>query len=200
MLRRIQPPLALSGMPHEIISKQDLDIYHQPIRTRAGQWHLVALRNTSRSNPVVADLSLDALNINTNSPYTLYEFIPAIYHGLIANTAEIALPANSLRFFGLRPYENRPMLLASDRHISQGALDHRNIAWDSENQRLTGEFRADPVAYRLRFLVPPPWDVQAADVNANNITLIREKNDVVLLDFSCGQRETVTWTLCFVTK
>lgn len=197
LLRRTWPPLSSTGFPYEISLEQDYARYHQFIRTRAGQWHLVALLNRSDSDTVVAPLALEEPHAGPRTPYTLYEFVTGNYHGLMNDAGNISLPPGAVRFFGLRPFENRPMLLASERHLGQGALDHREINWDAETQQLTGVFRADPVTYQLRFLAPPPWELLEAHVSSGSSEVNHVGDDTIILDFSCDTRQTVHWTLRF---
>ena len=87
---------------------------------------------------------MNALGLKGPVPYTLYEFFPGVYHGLLNDSSTLSVAPSSVRLFCLRPYANRPMLLASDRHISQGALDHTDMTWNESEKALTGAFNADP--------------------------------------------------------
>ena len=55
------------------------------------------------------------------------------------------------------------MLIASDRHYTQGALDHTAITWDAATRRLTGQFTAvDSTPYAITVSVPDGYAAQGA--------------------------------------
>jgi len=72
-------------------------------------------------------------------------------------------PQGGVCLLGLRLSDDHPMFLATDRHYTQGAMDHTKIAWDAASRQLSGVFDATPdTDYTLRILVPPPYTFQQA--------------------------------------
>ena len=197
LLGRLSPPLHRSAYVLPDDRNTTTSIRHLPLVSDAGEWHIVAFFNWSRMAETTARFNLGALGLAQDTPYTLYEFLPGAYHGLIRGGTSLALPPASVRLFGLRPYEGIPMLIASDRHISQGAYEHRQITWDAAEKRLTGVFQADPVSYRLRFLVPEPWELVAVQVSADNVDIHRDKKYVVIVAFTVEDRQDVSWQIDF---
>ncbi len=197
VLARFSPSLPRAAYNVNMSAPGTSDMRHLPLTTGAGEWHLVAFFNWSRLTVAERNFDLGALGLDTNKPYTLYEFLPGVYHGLVQGGTSLSVPPASVRLFGLRPYMERPMFIASDRHIAQGAADHQSIEWDAETKRLTGVFQADPVPYRLRVLAPGPWKFRNAHVTVENFDILHADKDILILLFTSNARQTITWYIDF---
>lgn len=89
------------------------------------------------------------------------------------------------------------MFLASDVHISQGALDHRSIEWDADARTLRGVFDAiADTEYTLRILAPAPWEMKDVALSKGEAALSREGR-VIRLHFHNDAPGPLTWTLQF---
>ncbi|MCK5862771.1 MAG: hypothetical protein KAH38_09815, partial [Candidatus Hydrogenedentes bacterium] len=197
LLRKFSPPLPHAAYNLEPDNTHTSAVRYLPLVSGAGEWHLLAFFNWSRFSESSEHFRLDQIGLDAATPYTLYEFFPAKYHGLIEGGSSLSIPPCSARLFGLRPYKEHPLLLASNRHISQGALDHKHIEWDIAEKKLSGLFKADPVHYELRFFVPHPWKYTDAIVSVKNYEVINEGSDVILLRFSVENPQSVTWSITF---
>jgi hypothetical protein len=57
--------------------------------------------------------------------------------GVIDEQITLDVPARDSRVVILRPYQDRPYTLQSNRHVSQGATDIEDASWNAETQRLS---------------------------------------------------------------
>ena len=128
LLKRLSPPLPHPAFEIRPQPNATTAIRYLPLKTKVGEWHLLAFFNWSRLQSSTLSVNLNTLGMNEETPYTLYELFPEKYHGLLKTKSALAVAPSSVRLFCLRPYQQRPMLLSSDRHLSQGALDHTDIA------------------------------------------------------------------------
>jgi len=89
------------------------------------------------------------------------------------------------------------MFLATDRHFTQGASDHRSLTWDAARKRLSGVFTAvADTDYHLRVLVPDGFSVGETYTSAGEPTTEQDRK-VLKLAFHCAGQGEVTWWASF---
>jgi len=182
ILSRLLPAPSASARPLDLFQEGLPRRWVLPLDTKAGHWTIVALFNWDREGASQLDTPLRALGLNNDNIYTVYDYWAGQYLGLIEDELRAEIPAEGVRLFGLRRYEKHPMLVASNRHFTQGASDHINVGWSFERQALAGSFEgiAD-TKYTLTVLVPEPYRVQALDTTH---TITEHSKDGAALTFS----------------
>jgi hypothetical protein len=79
--------------------------------------------------------------------YWAKKFVPAF-----SGAQEFTLPPGSCKVFALRKKIDRPQLIGTSRHISQGLVDVIDVKWDEEKNVLSGRSRVvgdDPYELRI---------------------------------------------------
>lgn len=74
----------------------------------------------------------------------------------------VTLPKGSCRILAVRPLLDRPFVLSTSRHITQGIVDVTEERWDEAGATLKGSSKivaGDP--YELRIFVPGGWHAEA---------------------------------------
>jgi hypothetical protein len=129
--------------------------------------------------------------------YWAKQFVPAF-----SGPQEFKLPAGSCKVFALRKKLDRPQLLGTSRHISQGLVDVIDVKWDEQKRVLRGTSRVvaeDP--YELRVHTAGRKVDQANAAGSGNGTLKTTVNDsgdgqlrVRIISPSSGE---VSWEIAF---
>jgi len=110
---------------------------------------------------------------------------------------DMAIPPGAVRLLGLRRFEDRPMFLATDRHFTQGALDHKSIEWNQPTRQLRGIFEAvENTPYNLRILVPEPYNVVQSSVSTGSAQAVLN-NRVLTISFDRQNSGPVEWQVQF---
>ena len=159
LLRRIFPvadirpmdlyPLQLSGWPRIF----DLRIS----RPKVGQWDVVALFNRDPLKTVSIRLDPKDLGL-ADGRCVFYDAWRKELLGVGGDGLTLALGPMTCRLLVVRRQIDAPQLVGSSRHITQGADDLLDAAWDPASATWTGRSRVvggDP--YELRFTLPPGW-------------------------------------------
>ena len=197
VLTRLLPLPKRAARPIDLFENDPPRVWSLPLNAPAGAWHIVGVFNWDEHAPQTVSFTLASLGLDATAYYTVYDFWPGVYHGLAQTELDIAVPPGSVRLLGLRRYENHPMFLATDRHFSQGASDHRSITWDDAAKSLSGVF--DGVAdtdYTLRILVPEGYAMQEVFASVGNATGEQE-GKVLILAFHCAASAQVEWRVRF---
>lgn len=196
-MRKMLPSLERSARPIDLFTNEHPQVWVLPVRSKIGDWVLLGLFNWDETAAQTLSVRMPDLGLSANTFYTVYGFWEEKYYGSAENELSVSVPPASMRLLSLRPLENRPMFLSTDRHISQGATDFTALEWDAATRTLRGKF--DGIAgaeYTLRVLVPAPYTVQSLSVSCGD-TVTRMDERVLVFTFTCGRTEPVEWKVQF---
>lgn len=207
VLRKLLPSPGRPARPVDLFQEGAPQIWWLPLEEDAGKWDIVAVFNWAADEADEVMLNFADFDLPPDAYYTVYDFWAEQYYGTARETLQTAVAPGSVRLLGLRRHRDRPMLLATDRHYTQGALDHTSLFWDPDTRILQGEFDAvEDTDYALRVLVPEPYEPGAAEVaslggkedRAEALTA-RTAMDarVLVLSFHCGRSGGVRWRVRF---
>jgi hypothetical protein len=196
-LRKVLPSLERPARPIDLFQQGPPRIWSLPVKGRAGDWHIVALFNWRPDAADTLAFDFEQLGLQENAYYTVYDFWNEKYYGTAEKELSVRVPPGSVLLLGLRKYQIRPMFLATDRHFTQGALDHKEIQWDDNAKVLRGNF--DGIAqtsYTLRILAHEPFVMKSALVSTGAVETIQD-DSVILLRFQSAQNGPIDWEVAF---
>lgn len=197
VLRRLLPWAGRPARPLDLFQEGSPRLWWLPLQEAAGEWHILAVFNWNDATPQTISVPFSAMGLDTRAFYTVYDFWQEHYHGVAQARLDVQVPPGTVRLYGLRRHTETPMFLASDVHITQGALDHRSIVWNAEARSLEGVFDAiADTEYNLRILAPEPWEMKEAALSKGEAALFREGR-VIRLQFHNDSPGRLTWTLKF---
>jgi len=166
ILSKLLPVLPWTARPLDLFESSPPNVWSAQLRTAAGDWHYAAVFNWSSTEQPATTLYLGEFGMNPQSIYTVYDYWNDQLHGLAQGQLNVQVPPGSVRLLGFRLYENRPLLVASTTHFTQGALETTALEWDAAKRELRGETKAIPdTDYGLRILVPESFAVSEAAVS-----------------------------------
>ncbi len=197
VLRRLLPTLHRPARPVDLLTSDNPRIWSLPIQCDIGDWSVVGLFNWNESSAQTVDVNFRDLGLVNGKYYTVYGFWNETYYGTASGRLSVSVPPGSVRLLCLRPYEDRPMFLSTDRHYSQGATDFTALDWDAQRRMLTGTFDgiAD-TAYTLRVLAPSPYEMKQVAVSCGDATT-RMDDRVLVIRFHCDEAGPVNWQVEF---
>jgi hypothetical protein len=191
----VTPALPRPARPLDLFQEATPRVWHTRLDGPAGAWHLLALFNWSDDTPAVIPVPLAALGIGAGEYVTVFDVWEGQYRGTATHELPVQVPRGSVRLLGLRAYTGEPMLLASNRHIGMGALDHKEVRWDAQSRTLSGSFEAvADFDYVLHCLLPVGHNVQSATCSAGAVTFAQDKR-VVRLQFRSAAAGPCRWSV-----
>ena len=108
-----------------------------------------------------------------------------------------ALGPRGTRTYAIRPRLDRPQLLSTSRHISQGGTDLENVTWNASTRTLSGRSRVvidDP--YELAIHVPAPFVSREATM-AGAAAPIRTDGPVLRVAYAPKATTAIDWSVKF---
>jgi len=118
-----------------------------------GSWCIVALFNWDDATRIVEYYLPDKKHV--------YEFWTQTYHGLVQGRIRLQIPPHGCRLLSLRPTADRPQLVGSTFHFTQGGVEVTEKQWNQKRRSLMLQLRVPgqrqgrlvftwPSEYRLR--------------------------------------------------
>lgn len=162
ILRRTMPSHHANARPVDFFENELPRLWQVTDQSSGPRRDVLALYNWNNEE---ADLNvfLARCELPTDVEYVAFDFwankfVPP-FRGSVLST----VPAHGCRILAVRAVGDRPILLSTSRHITQGIVDVKSEKWDALSNTIFGQSEAvagDP--YELRIYAPQGWKVQSA--------------------------------------
>jgi Melibiase len=148
--RRLLPNLGVTGVPWDLFDREYPEVWLTPLNDREPGGYVLGLYSWGNNfdrivNPPVEiaegtrfhEIALSDLELE--GPFHAFEFWTQTDLGIVTEVVEMEVPARDSRVVILRPVQDRPYIVASNRHVSQGGTDLHNPAWNEGQGTLAWE-------------------------------------------------------------
>ena len=81
-------------------------------------------------------LDFNKVGLDPRREYLLFDFWNQKFLGKVSGKYSAVLPAHNCQVLSLRPAENHPQLVGTDRHITMGGAELRDERWDATSKQL----------------------------------------------------------------
>ncbi len=200
-------------MPSHGLRPRPVDLFEEPIprvwlltdERRSPRRDVIGLFNwDAKERPF--DCALDRVGLAPDLEYVVFDYWQNVLAAPAKGRLQMTLPPQSCRVLALRPRVDRPQLLSTSRHITQGIVDVLEETWDEATRTLRGRSQVvggDP--YELRIVVPadgrsqttPTVELSADDRAAGVEVTIKQQNDLVRATLQSPKSREVGWGIRF---
>ena len=158
-----------------------------------GDWHVVALFNWDDKEKTVG-VDIAELGEDGAQAFIGREFWTGAFLGRVEGRLEMSVPARAVRLVALQRDLGRPQFLSSDRHLTQGAVELRNVRWQDSTLRtdvdVVGGF-----SQTIRFAVPEGWALKSVAASSGAPAAPRMEADGRVLAVELSSEVTATVSL-----
>lgn len=158
-------------------------------------WDVVSLFNWE-NNPRELKVAFAELGLNAEKEYLVYEFWSQKFLGVRRGDFAASLEPRSNVLLAIHEQLNRPQLLSTDRHVTQGGVELRDESWDATRGELQCRFNLvanDPLTAFI--YLPPAYRLASAFAHDASVRTIADSTGpiiaVVLKRESSGENELV---------
>ena len=126
-----------------------------------------------------ADLYLD------NGLYHIYDYTKKEYLGYTGEKLRVALEPCESRVFAIRPKLDRPQIVSTSRHVTQGAAEIKAMKWENNTLSFTAELvKDDP--YTVTLYIPEGFKPVGLEVKDNlcTYTVTPDKTESVNIEIA----------------
>ncbi len=165
--------------------------------------HLVGLFNWQEKQADEVRYDLGRMGLDGTKSYVAFDFWKNRFVKPFSSELRQTLEPGTCRILAVRSVQDRPQLISTSRHITQGLMDVESERWDAENSTLGGRSRV--VAgdeYEMRIALPPDgqWRIRRAKAAEQELAVVREDGDpreTLRLTFVPDTTGTVGWLIAF---
>ena len=102
-----------------------------------------------------------------NGKYLVYDFTKNTFCGIMTESFDVELDVNESRIFAVRKLVDRPQLVSTSRHITQGAAEIDSMTWKNNTLSITADVIGG-AEYTLTIFVPDGFSAPDNLVSAGN--------------------------------
>ena len=106
------------------------------------EWQLLAVFNWGMRTEQQHFISFADLGLDPDHEYLVFDFFSQKPVGVFSGGIGCRVAPSSARSLSIHPIGDRPFLVSTDRHITQGVVDTDHLAWDGKQSTLSGVFTA----------------------------------------------------------
>jgi hypothetical protein len=202
LLRRVYP--AVDIVPMDLFkSERSKRIWDLKVNHLGRSYDVVGVFNFDEARTRPTYVSWKDLGLPEDKPVHVYDFWNREYLGAWAGGVTVDLSPASSRVLTLLPQENRPQLISTSRHLTQGWVDLTSQAFNQATNSYRGKskvVRNDP--YELRFAFPRGRNFTINSVSARSTAgalpvKISNHQGWATVEFSSPRTTEVTWNVSF---
>jgi hypothetical protein len=203
LLRRIMPVLDIHPMDlDEHTMDAGLSVLNLVIAKPFEQWNVVDVFNTTdTARHVRIDLAADLhLAAGNGESYLAYDFWQKRFMGTVERAVELDLAPFASTVLCIRRRLDRPQVVSSARHITQGGHDLVSVHWDADRAVLTGVAQVvggEP--YTLTLHVPPGFATLRA-VSEPPVELVPTTDSITTVTLRPQNAGQVAWSVVFAPR
>jgi len=211
IVKRSMPNHGLSGRPIDLFESNMAKIWHLTGGTGRQRKDVIGLFNWNQEQPDTVRVELKKLDLpdGAGGNYVGFDYWTDRFVPPFSGTLETELQPSSCQVISIRPLGDRPVLVSTSRHVTQGIVDVDQENWNSRKHELRGKSKVvgeDP--YELRIYAPTdsgPWQVESADISQADsqagVTIEPEQDGPeVRVTINSPENRPVAWKIVFINE
>ncbi len=205
IVKRTMPNHGLCARPIDLFESDLAKVWH--LKTGEGEHRqdVVGLFNWSNDKADSIRVDLKKLDLQaTYKGYIGFDYWANRFVGPVNDAIEAKLQAGSCAVISVRPMLDRPVLVSTSRHVTQGIVDVSEVKWDGAKQVLEGKSRVvGGDSYELRIFAPDEsWQVNNAvypdsDGQAGIKAKIQQSGREVRVILESSTNRGIEWKVSF---
>ncbi len=168
ILKKILPAYGASARPINLFEKLQADIFILKVCLNGISWHVLSCFNTGAdaTTKEMDFAKLEVAGFNSKLPYLVFEFWSQTFIGVEKEKLSLDFPPTSVKLLILHEFLNRPQVVATDRHVTSGAVELAEIIWDEDTKCLSGMALGAPgMDWNLFVYVPNSYQCLDFDIS-----------------------------------
>ena len=132
ILKRTMPGHGLLPRPVDLFEAEPARIWLLTDERRTPRRDVVGLYNWNEQ-PLRIDVPLDRIGLPRGGTYVGFDYWANSFLSPFRERLQTTLPPRSCQVLAVRPLLDRPLLIGTSRHITQGIVDVKQETWDGEH-------------------------------------------------------------------
>ena len=205
VVKRTMPNPGVPGRPLDLFERALPRLWHAHVGEGELEQHLVGLFNWDASRSARMTLRLADLGLPASSGdrYVGFDYWEDEFVEPFTESLTVRLRPGSCRVLSLRRLADRPQLVSTSRHVTQGEVELWMTEWDPESEMLVGG--ADVVGgdpYEVRLAAPQGWTATHIGVTGSQVgrgvtASLRQDGPWVRARIDSPVSQPIIWTVGF---
>ncbi len=207
LLKRTMPYHGLRPRPADLFEHEPPRLWLLTDGRRSPRRDVVALYNWDTDQTADFDYPLDRLGLAAGQTYVAFDYWGNALVAPFQGRLRLSVPKQSCRILAVRPALDRPQVISTSRHITQGIVDILEEKWDATTRTLSGRSQVvggDP--YELRIIPSSSgrkeWTLEAVAVSdedqAAGVRITRKQADgLARVTIASPTGRAVSWSVRF---
>jgi len=181
-------------------------VWHLTVGTGEQRKDVIGLFNWNDKKPSTLSVELDKLGLPDDGKdiYVGFDYWEGKFTGPFSGVLKAELRPGSCRVIAIRRLLERPVLVSTSRHVSQGVVDLMNEDWNNRANTFSGKSKVvgeDP--YEIRIFAPTrSWqalrvNVSEADRRAGVTAGIQQDGQKIRVTIKSPENRRVAWEAVF---
>jgi len=205
ILKKILPATIEQGRPVDLFDSDPQTVFTCAITRDFGRWDVIAFFNPDVKKSMTRKFDFDRLMLDDTKTYLGFDFWNETFVGELTRTFEVTVPPGSVSLFSLREKTAYPQIIATNRHVKQGAVEIAATHFDTLSHVLHGTSISPAGSSHSVYVYLPntyDWIPRNGKIYEydKNYTVRRVENHVLRVDLLFGETDTVEWAVYFVPK
>jgi hypothetical protein len=202
ILKKTLPSWGEAARPVDLFDTDLHRIFSLKVKKQYGEWTVAGFFNSDENSFKEYTIPLNRLWLDKTKTYIAYDFWNNRYYGESVNDLKVRIPPSSVLLLSIHEKSAAPVIISSDRHILQGAVELEDVKWDPVNGILTGTSSGAPdSAYNLYIFVPDSHPWQQGGIALYNdfahYTLKMTDNNILRMHMRFEEESRITWSINF---
>jgi len=209
ILKRTMPHHeSLNVRPADFFDRSNPQVWLLTDTSKNVRRDVIGVFNFETGSTFAENYSMAKLGLSATQQYVGFDFWANKFVAPFSGTFNFSVAPTASRIVAVRPLTGNPMVVSTNRHVSQGIYDILQETWDAGTKTLSGKSRVvgnDP--YELRIYAANGsggnWtaasaSVSAADQTANvTVAPIAQSAAEVRATFRSPTKREITWSVVF---
>jgi hypothetical protein len=208
VIKRSMPNHGLCGRPIDLFENAFGQVWHLKAGTGQQRKDIIGLFNWDEKKSDIVRIELAKLNLadGDNGTYVGFDYWADEFIQPFTGSVETELRPSSCRIISIQKLLERPVIVSTSRHITQGIIDIVEQAWNGQKKSISGKSRvvgSDP--YEIRIFAPNDkryQQVRRADVSREDkqagVTIeTKQMGPEIRIKINSPKNRLVWWDIIF---
>lgn len=131
------PTYGEAARPLDLFVSPTPEIYDLKVKAAWDQWHVLMLQNWN-DNEKAYDIDFSNMGMDANRSYVVFRFWDQTFLGTFRDHVSLHVGAREGESFVIREAPKHPWVLSTDMHLTQGAMELKDVGFEESSGRLQG--------------------------------------------------------------
>lgn len=166
LVDKLLPVYPEGALSPDSLTNPEPSIFFLPVENETGEWIVLGLFNLGEE-PIDVEVKLADLGLDQGESHHIFDFwdekyVDEVNDGIVVSDIE----PHVCKLYSIRPAKDRPCLLSTSIHFTQGACDIQSERWDEGSNELTLVVcKATNHPEGIYFYFSDAWNIQQVSVN-----------------------------------